>query len=197
MASESEISPGDAAPKDIGKVIVPPDVSKQDLKKLNKMAVLVTSTSPLFGQVANDLLAVKLRDKGFEVVDQTKVSEATMKALTRLEKQQVKAEGKQQEGKEEAKPQEEILNVMKIGKELGLDAVVVGTLFEGRRQLNFSDDKPQRFTDKVVVATFYVQVIDVRTEKVVLAAILDYDKGRNIADATDALAKALSDHMKR
>lgn len=186
LASEYEKDIGDFKPKNIAKVIRPSDVSKIDLKKIKKIAVLVTSTSPLFGQVAEDLLAVKLSDMNLEVVERTKVSEVTVKELGRIEKQMEMEKGKQQE---------EILNIIKIGKSLDLNAVIVGTLFEGRRQISFSEENPPRLMDKIVVSTFHLQIIDTQTEKVMLSVILEYDKGENIINAVDTMTKIIKDEI--
>ena len=182
-AVESERDLGASKPRNIAKVIKPPDVSKSDTRKVRKITVLITSTSPLFGQTAEDYLAVKLQDAGFDVVEGTKISEATIAELNRVEKQ----EGKQPE---------EILDVIKIGEKLGLDAVFVGTLFEGRRQMSFPEEKPPQVMDKMVVSTFYLQAVDVRTRKVMLSLILEYDRGEDIPNAIDAAVKIIKEEMK-
>jgi len=75
FAAESEKNLGDSEFRNIAKIIKPSDVSKDDLRKIRKVAVIVTSTLPLFGGVAEDQLAIKLRDKGFDVIESSKVSE--------------------------------------------------------------------------------------------------------------------------
>jgi len=50
--------------------------------------------------------------------------------------------------------------------------------------------------EKIVVSTFYLQVIDVQTEKVVLAIILEYDKGENVANVIDIMTKIIIDEIK-
>ncbi len=184
FGSESETDLPDSKPRNIARIIKPPDVSKKDLRKIKRTAVLITSTSELFGQVAEDLLAAKLRDANFEVVERTKVSEVTVEELNRIRKQ-AEADKETQ--------QDVILNVIKIAQKLGLDAVIAGTLFEGRRQTTFPEDKPPRFMDKIVVSTFYLQVIDARTEKVVLSVILEYDKGETVVNAVDVICRIIKE----
>lgn len=167
--------------RDFAKVIVPLGVSKEELKKIKKIAVLISSPSQLFGETATDLLAVKLRDH-FEVTEQTKVSETTWEEIQNFEKQaEVQKQG--------------ILDVIKIGKKLGLDAVFVGTIFEGRREISFNRDNPPRLMEKIVVSTFYLQVVDIQSEKVVVAIILEYDKGENIYNAVDTMTSIIRDEM--
>lgn len=186
-AKEYEENIGESKPRNIAKIIRPSDVSDVDLKKIKKITVLVSSTSPLFGQVAEDLLAIKLRDKNLEVAAQTKVTELTAKELNRI---------KNQAGKEGEERQEEILDVVSLGRKLGSDAVFVGTLFEGRRQFSFPEGKPPTLMEKIVVSTFYLQVVDMRTEKVTLAVILEYDKGENITNAVDTMTKLIINEIK-
>lgn len=186
LAVEYEKDLGDSKPQNKAKVIRPAGVSKADLKRIKKVAVLLTSTAPLFGQVAANLLTLKLEDMNFEVTEQTKVSEVTAKELGRIEKQMEM---------EKEKQQEEILSVIKIGKSLDLDAVIVGTLFEGRRQISFSEENPPRLMDKIVVSTFHIQIIDIQTEKIMLSVTLEFDKGENIINAVDTMTKIIKDEI--
>lgn len=185
-AGETERDLGNSKLRNIAKVIIPSDVSKENLKKVKKIAVLVSSPSQLFGETVADLLSIKLRDL-FEVAEQTKVSEATWEEIRNFEKQGEKNKEKQQE---------EILNIIKIGEKLGLNAVFVGTVFEGRRQINFTEEKPPRGMEQIVVSTFYLQIVDVLTEKVMLSIILEYDKGENIINAVDIMTKIIKEEMK-
>lgn len=186
-AAESERDLGVSESRNVARIVRPPDVSKANIKKIRKITALVTSPAPLFGQVAEDLLAIKLRDMGFDVAERTKVSEATIKELNKFEKQTEKPEEKQQE---------EILDVIKIGEKLGLDAVLVGTLFDGRCQLNFSKEKTPRVVEKIAVSTFHLQIIDVRIGKAIISIILEYDMGENITNAVDAMVKIIKEEIK-
>lgn len=216
LGREREKNLGDSKPKNIAKIIRPSDVSNIDLRKIKRTTVLITSTSPLFGGVAEDHLAIKLRDKGFDVVEKSKIyelilKESKKKKFKKLEEQlelekQLEKEGdtsrelkrleKQLLEKVGEKSQKDILNIISIGEKLGLDAVIIGTLFEGKHQISFLKDKPPQFMEKIVVSTFYLQVIDVQTEKVVLAIILEYDKGENVANVIDIMTKIIIDEIK-
>jgi hypothetical protein len=187
LAAESKRDLGISELKNKVKVVCPPDVSKTNVKKIRKVTVLITSPAPLFGQTAEDLLAIKLRDIGFDVTERTEVSEATIKELNKYEKQAEKSEEKQQE---------EILDVIKIGKKLGLDAVLIGTLLDGRCQLNFPKENQPRVIEKIVVSTFHIQIIDVQAGKSVLSIILECDMGENITNAIDAMAKTIKEEIK-
>lgn len=187
VAAESERDLGVSESRNVAKIVRPPDVSKTTIKKIRKITALVTSPAPLFGQVAEDLLAIKLRDMGFDVIERTKVSEATIKELNKFEKQTEKSEEKQQE---------EILDVIKIGEKLGLDAVLIGTLFDGRCQLNFPKEKQPRLIEKITVSTFHLQIIDVKAGKAVLSIILEYDMGESITNAVDAMTKIIKEEIK-
>jgi len=72
----------------------------------------------------------------------------------------------------------------------------MGTIFEGRRQIGFSEDKTPLSMEKIVVSTFYLQLIDIKTEKVILAVILDYDKGESIINAIDMMTKIINEEIK-
>lgn len=205
LAVEFEKNLGVSERKNKVKVIVPSDVSKEDLKKIKKIAVSVTSTSPLFGEAAEDLLAVKLRDNGFDVVEKSRLSELTLqelrsKELRELEKQlelkkQVE-EGKLELEKGKEKPQKEMLTMIDIGGKIGLDAVMTGTLFEGKRQEGFNKADPPMSMEKIVVSTFYLQVINIRSEKVVLSIMLEYDMGEALTNAIDAMTKYIREEIK-
>lgn len=188
FALESEKDLGDYKLRNIAKIIRPSDVAGVDFKKINRLSVLVTSTSPLFGQVAEDYLTLKLRDLNYEIIDRSKFSEATIRELNKLENTV---------DSDKSKQQAEILSVIKIGNKLGLDALITGTLFEGRRQVSFSEENTPRFMDKTVVATFSLQIIDINTERILLSIILEYDKGENITTAIDTCIKFIKDEMKR
>ena len=213
-ASESEKNLGDPELKNKVKVIKPSDVSP---KVIRKIAVLITSTSPLFGGVAEDQLSIKLRDKGYNVLERSKFSELTQRELMKeelnrlqeqldLEKQLDKAGEKTKElsilenkidqlRKTWDTSQRDALNIIDIAKKLGLDAVFMGTVFEGRRQIGFSQDNPPISIDKLVVATFHLQVIDIQTGKVILAIMLEYDKGENMANAIDVMTKIIKEEI--
>jgi len=228
FAAESEKDLGTSQPKNRAKIIQPSDVAKADLKKIKKTAVLISSTLPLFGQVAEDQLAIKLRDAGYDMTARTKLSDMTQKELLKEDVARLQAElnaykeqlefEKQLEKEDErtktiqrltkqvdqalaqiekmkAEPQKESTSIPEVAKSLGLDAVLVGTLFEGKRQISFPDQKPPVSIEKIVVATFHLQVIDARTEKVLLSIMLEYDQGENVTNATDAMAKILKDKM--
>jgi hypothetical protein len=207
FAEEVERTLSDFELKSSIKIICPPDVSKSQLNKIKKIGVLVKSTSPLFGEVAEDQLAIKLRDKGFDVMEQSKISELALneakkrelqkiRELLEIEKQLEKVDEKLKEFKrlekqlEEVgdKPQKEVLNIIDVGKTIGLDAVIIGNLFEGRRQLSFAKAKPPRIVEKMVVSTFFLKVIDIETEKVVLTLLIEYSEGENIKKAIDTMA---------
>lgn len=214
-AKESEKNLGDPEFKNKVKIIKPDDVS---LRTMRKMAVLINSTSPLFGEVAEDQLSIKLRDNGYDIIERSKISELTQRELMKeelnrlqeqleLEKQLDKAGEKTKElGILENKidqlrrtwdtSQKEALNILAIGKKLGLDAVIMGTVFEGRRQIGFNQNNPPMSIEKLVVSTFHLQVIDVQTGKVALAIILEYDKGENITNAVDVMTKNIIENIK-
>jgi hypothetical protein len=230
FADEYEKDLGVSKPKNIAKIVRPSDVPTADLKKIKKVAVLLTSTLPLFGEVAEYQLIIKLRDMGFDVTERSKLSDLTQKELMKEEvsglqeelkisEQQIELEKKLEKEDEKLKevkrlqnrakqiverlekildsPQKEILNIVEIGKKLNLDTAIVGTLFEGKRQISFPDDKPPSAMEKIVVSTFYLQMIDIKTEKVVLAIMLEYDKGESITSAIDTVTEIIKDERKR
>lgn len=187
-ARETERELGNSKLRNAAKVIIPSDVSMDELKKIKKITLLITSTSQLFGQTASDLLAVKLREEKFEVTEESKVSEETIKQISKIEKEMQADKEKQPEG---------ILNIVKIGQKLGLDAVFIGAIFEGKSQISFVSDKPPRLMEKIVVSTFYLQVVAIQSEKVVVSIILEYDKGENIYNAIDTMTSIIRDEMRK
>lgn len=187
LAVESESDLGDMKYRNIAKVIRPYDAPK-DLRNIRKIAVLLTGTSPLFGQSVRDLLTIKLKDIGLETIEQTKLFEASAQELSRLEQQAQQAQGSH-EGK--------ILSAIEIGRKLGIDGIIAGSIFEGRRQISFTKDNPPQSIENIVVSMFYLQLIDTRTEKVILTVVLEYDKGASIVNAVDTMTKMLKEEMKR
>lgn len=188
FASESSIVLAEPKAENIAKIIRPPDVPATDVRQIRRLAVSINSPSLLFAQLVTDLLSVKLRDAQFDVIEQTKVSEAAVKELSRLEAQ-VKKEGEDKK--------DELLSMLKLGKQLRLDAVLVGVAYEARRQMAFSDDKPPQSIERVVVSTFYVQLVEMKSEKTAIALILEYDKGMNIKNAVDQLNDILLKEMRK
>jgi len=214
-AKESEKNLGEPEFKNKVKIIKPDDVSSRTMRK---MAVLITSTSPLFGGVAEDQLSIKLRDNGYDIIERSKISELTQRELMKeelnrlqeqldLAKQLDKAGERTKElsilenkidqlRKNWDTSQKEAPNILDIGKKLGLDAVIMGTVFEGRRQIGFNQDNPPMSIEKLVVSTFHLQVIDVQTGKVILAVILEYDRGENITNAIDVITDIIKKEIK-
>ncbi len=92
--------------------------------------------------------------------------------------------------------QKDSFDVVEIGRKLGLDAAFVGTIFEGKEQISLSDEKPPRVLEKIMVSTFYLQVIDIKTEQIVLSVMLEYDKGGSLTDAVDAMTKLVKGELK-
>jgi hypothetical protein len=204
-----------------------------NLKRAKNVAVLLTSTLPLFGEVAEDQLAIKLRDKGFNVTRRSKLLDLSQQVIMREQikalqdelntykqqlKQQLELEKQLENEQENLKElrrleqrtdqilqqiqrsqrgaQTESFDVVEIGRKLGLDAAFVGTVFEGKQQFNLTKEKPPRVMEKIVVSTFYLQVIDIKTEQIVLSIMLEYDKGENLTNAVDTLTKLLMDELK-
>lgn len=228
-ASEQEKDLGVSKSKNIAKIIKPSDVANVDLKQMKKVAVLITSTLPLFGEVAEDQLMIKLRDMGLDVIQRSKITDLTQKELMREEvrtleeelkiyKEQLEFE-KQLEKEDESirglkrlekqaeqiaaqiermkeSSQKENLNIVEIGQKLGLDTAIVGTLFEGKRQISFSEDKSPSAMEKIVVSTFYLQIIDIKSDKVILAMMLEYDKGESVMNAVDAVTNIIKEERK-
>ncbi|MGD0078098.1 MAG: hypothetical protein ABSB91_05670 [Sedimentisphaerales bacterium] len=210
------------------KIIVPEDVCNTELKNIRRVSVMVTSTLPLFGSVAEDQLSLKLRDLGFNLVDRSKLTDVTQKELIKDEARKLEEELKTykeqldlekklgdepnssndikrlesridqalaQIKKAKEDPQKDALNIADVGRKLGLDAAIVGTIFEGKRQISFSDDKPASTMDKIVVSTFYLQIIDIKTERVLLSITLEYDKGESITTAIDTMTKLIKEQL--
>jgi hypothetical protein len=227
-SSEEERDLGVSKPKNTVKVILPSDVKKADLKKMKKATVLMSSTMPLFGQVAEDQLAIKLRDAGYDMTARTKLSDMTQKELLKEDVARLQAElkaykeqldlekqlEKEPEGMKDlrriekrmdqilaqlekvgATPQKESASIIEVARNLGLDALLLGTIFEGKRQIGFPDNKPPVSMEKIVVSTFHLQVVDVKTEKIMLSIMLEYDEGQNLTNTIDTMAKMLNDEM--
>ena len=215
FASESEKNLGVSELKNKVKIIKPDDVS---IRKMQKVALSIASTSPLFGAVAEAHLAVKLRDNGFNIVEGSKINELAQRELRKkeldalqeqleLEKQlgmekerskQITVIEKQIEQlrKEGDNSKRNLPNIMDIARQMGLDAMITGTIFEGRRQISFSENEIPTSMEKLIVATFHLQVVDVQTGKVVLAIIVEYDKGENIMNAVDSMTDYLKQEIK-
>ena len=83
-----------------------------------------------------------------------------------------------------------------MAKELGLDAVLIGTLLEGKRQASFPNDNPPRIVDKIIVTTFHIKVVDAKTSSVVLTILLEYDKGEDVSNAVDTMVDFLESETK-
>lgn len=214
LASEHEKTLDESKPGNVLKIVCPPDISEEDLSKIKKMVVLVKSTNPLLGDVAEDQLTIKLRDKGFEVAEASKILELAMdesrkrelKALEefieiekKLDKEKNKAKVlkrlemqlEKKLSKIEDNSRSEITDFLYVGKKLGLDAIIIGTIFDGRRQTSFVKQNPPTVVEKVIVSTFFLKLIDPKTGKILLTIILEYVKGEDIKNAVDTVSKYL------
>jgi len=233
FASESNKDLKVSPPQNKAKIIKPSDSSGVNLKSIKKVAVLLTSTLPLFGEVAEDQLAIKMRNEGFNVTRRSRLLDLSQQELMREQikalqnelntyKQQLKQQlelEKQLENEQENLKElrrleqrtDQILqqiqqtqrgaqtgsfDVVEIGRKLGLDAAFVGTIFEGKQQFNLSKEKPPRVMEKIVVSTFYIQVIDIKTEQIVLSIMLEYDKGESLLNAVDTMTRLMKEELK-
>jgi len=197
IAWKFETDRTDYKPKNLGKVIRPSYTSNTDLENINKVAVLVTSTSPLFGRIVEDQLSVNLKDKGFDVVEQSKIYELTLEELRREELIRLKEQLKLEENIEEDKEglDRGIGPAIVAGKKLRLDALIMGEVDERRRPASFDRDGTPTTVEKLVVLTFNVQIIDVRTEETRLSVTLRYDEGEDIISATNSMTEIITDEI--
>jgi len=204
--------------KNKAKVINLADLVNIDLSKMSKVAMSIASTSPLFGDIAEDQFSVKLRNKGFELVEMSEISDLTLKEARKKELQRLKEQleiekqlGQLEEQTKEKKRLEliekqlaeaenelrkEMQDTVDVAKELALDAVLIGTILEGKRQVSFPNENPPRIVDKVIVSTFHVKVVDAKTSNVVLTILLEYNKGEDISSAVDTMIDFLMIEMK-
>ncbi len=233
LASEVDKDLGISKPRNIAKIIKPSDSPGVNLKKVKKVAVLLTSTLPLFGEVAEDQLAIRMRDAGLDVTRRSRLLDASQQELMKEQikalqdelstykqqlKQQVELEKqleKEQENLKELRrleqrtdqllqqvqesqqsTQKDSFDVVEIGRKLGLDAAFVGTIFEAKQQISLSDEKPPRVLEQIVVSTFCLQVIDIKSEQIVLSIMLEYEKGESLTDAVDTMTKFIKDELK-
>jgi hypothetical protein len=233
IASESEKDLGISKPKNMAKIIKPSDSRGLSLKKVNKVTVLLTSTLPLFGEVAEDQLAIRMRDAGLNIIRRSKLLDVSQQELMKKQikalqdelniykeqlKQQLELEKqleKEQESLKDLKrleqrtdqvlqqiqeiqrnTQRESFDVVEIGRKLGLDMAFVGTIFEGKQQISFTNEKPLRVMESIGVSAFHLKVIDIKTEQIALSIMLEYDKGENLTNAVDTMTKFIKDELK-
>jgi len=185
-ASEHEKTLGNPILRNTLKVIKPTDVST-DLKGMKRIAILISSTSPLLGQAAEDLCMMKLRDRGLSVVDRAKLTKATLTEYKSMEKNT---------GAQGDKNAERYFDEVRVGKQLGLNGIFYGTLFEGRRMNSIPDANPPVSIEKTVVSTFHLQLMDIQSEQIVLSILLEYDMGENLSNSVDTMIKAVKEEIK-
>ena len=187
----------DYKPRNVAKIVKPSYVSDADLQKINKVAVLVTSTDPLFGRIVEDQLSVSLRDRGFDVVAPLRIYERTLGELRRGElirlREQLKLEGKTRADQEDTDRDD--AHVIAAGKGLGLDALIMGEVDEERRPVSFDKRSTPTTVEKLMVLAFNVQVIDIRTERNVLSVTLTYDEEENIISVVDNMVQFITDEI--
>lgn len=183
-----------------GRIIRPPDVTDAEMARINRIAVVVISTAPELGQIAGDLLAVKLRELKFEVPEGTQFTEAGQKQLTKNETHTQSPDPQDPDtempGDKKADLQPEVPSMLKIARGMGLHGIVAGTLIAANRQVSYSGDKPT-VINEMVVSTFFFQLFDVQSEKVLLAGILEFPKGEGVIRTVDLTAEALKQDTKK
>jgi hypothetical protein len=233
FASEVEKDLGVSKLENMAKIIKPSDSRNVSFKNIKKATVLLTSTLPLFGEVAEDQLAIRMRNSGLDIIRRTKLLDVGQQELMKEQikalqdelniykqqlQQQLELEKQLEQERESLKElkrleqrtdqilqqiqqtqqsmQQSSFDVVEIGRKLGLDVAFVGTIFEGKRQINLTSEKPPRVIESIGVSAFHVQVIDIKTEQIVLSITLEYEKGQNLTNAVDTMTKFLKDELK-
>jgi len=186
-----ETDRSDYKPRNVAKVVKPTNVSNSDLQKIKRVSVVVTSIDPLFGRIVEDQLSASLRNNGFDVVEPLRIYERTLGGLKREElirlREQMDLGGKIQTGRDDLAQAQDDAGVIAAGKELGLDALIIGKVHEERRPVSFNKRSTPSTVKKLMILTFNIQIMDIRTKRNVLSVKLTYDEDETIINATDTM----------
>ena len=185
--------------KNVAKIGRPSHVSDADLQKINKVAVLVTSADPLFGRIVEDQLSASLRGSGFDVVEPLTMYERTLRELRKGELARLREElnAGEETYPDPADTDRDDAHVIAAAKELGLDALIMGEVDEETRPLTFDKLSTPTTVEKLMVLTFNVDVIDIRTERNVLSVTLMHKEEENIINSVDNVVKLITFEMGR
>ena len=207
-------------PRNWIQILRPAGMQDIDLHHIKRIAVMISAGSSLIGSAAEGQLGALLQEKGFDVYDRYLLAQKSRKHLARQRikdlTKHLEELDKEKSARMKASPNDGIRekiqgtiadlkkhnqegherDVVQIGKDSGLDAVITGTLFESRIQLGFVKDYPVRSVDKVGAASLHLQVVHMSSGKVPLTIIMRFERGEELEKAIDLACQYLVEYLR-
>jgi len=209
QSSRTKPAASEVEPENVKTVRSTP-VSTEDLKALKRIAVFISGSEAFYTTMMEDALSIDLQNLGFEVVNRLEIE----KRVTREWKDWYLSEWKpwyskwidwsylpdsikRQSQPPEPPDEAEIgKNEVEIGKLVGVDAVLTGTILEGRQQYSNVKEGSGAGAEKIVITAISLQLIDVKKEKILVEVLIGYRHGVSIPYVSKDVMGFFSDRMR-
>jgi hypothetical protein len=142
--------------------------AKTTLKAGQIIALFLNGNDALFTRVMEDALSIQLSNAHFVVVNREKLEKSVGTQIAKLEKESGGA-----------------VSALEVGRTVGANLVLTGTAI-----VEFPQDRPLR----VRVGSF--QLIDVATEKTLVAFLSEPEKGESLSAMSGAFVSIIRENMK-
>lgn len=185
-------------------------VNPEDLKPIKRIAVFISGAETFYTTMMEDALSIDLQNLGFEVVKRLEIEKRVTKEWKDWYLSELKPYYSElmdwyystdsiNRPSQPPKPPDEPeigKNELGIGKLVDADAVLTGTILEGRQQYSTMKEGSGAGAEKIVITAISLQLIDVKKEKVLVEVLIGYTHGVSIPYVSKDVMGFLSDRMK-
>lgn len=180
-------------------------VTADELKSIRRVAIFLSGSEAFYTTMLEDALSIDLQNLGFDVVNRLETeNRVTKEWVDRYRDWYSEYEGwyslpdsiKRQLLPPKASDELEVgKNEVEIGKLVGADAVLTGTILEGRQQYTNMKEGSGAGAEKIVITAVSLQLINVKKEEVLLELLIGYRHGVSIPYVSKDVMRFLSDKM--
>jgi len=209
QSTHTKSGASEVEPKNV-KTISSTPISPEELKAIKRIAIFLSGSEAFYTTMMEDALSIDLQYMGFEVVNRLEIE----KRVTKEWKDWYLSEWKPWYSKwidwyylpdsikhqsPPPKPVDEAeigKNEVEIGKLVRADAVLTGTILEGRQQYSTMAEGSGAGAEKIVITAISLQLIDVKKEKILAEVLIGYRHGVSIPYVSKDVMGFLSNKMR-
>jgi hypothetical protein len=195
----------EAEPENV-KTIRSTPVTPEELKPIKRIVVFISGSETYLTTMMEDALSIDLQNLGFDVVKRLEIEKRVTKEWKDRYKDWYSEYEKWYSLPDSIKLQllppkpidelEIARNEIEIGKLVGSDAILTGTILEGRQQYSTMKEGSGAGAEKIVITAISLQLIDVKKEKVLVEVLIGYTHGVSIPYVSNDVMGFLSDRMR-
>jgi hypothetical protein len=181
-------------------------ITSEELKPIKRIAIFISGSETFLTTMMEDALSIDLQNLGFDVVKRLEIEKRVTKEWKERYKDWYSEYEKWYSLPDSTKLQllppkpidelEIARNEIEIGKLVDADAVLTGTILEGRQQYSTMKEGSGAGAEKIVITAISLQLIDVKKERVLFEILIGYTHGVSIPYVSKDVMEFLSDKMK-